>query len=173
MKKFLAEFKEFALKGNVMDMAIGVIIGAAFGNIVTALTENFINPLIALCTGGVTKDENGVMQVVGGKFTVSNVDFNYGAFLSAVVNFLIIALILFIMLKAINGAAEKAKQLALKKAEEGKEDEPAPEDPADIALLKEMVALMKETNPEAAKKVEERRAEALKKAEEEAKAAEK
>jgi|GEM_PF-1333523 len=51
MKKFLQEFKEFALKGNVMDMAVGVIIGAAFGNIVTALTEDFINPLIA-CIGG-------------------------------------------------------------------------------------------------------------------------
>ena len=76
--------------------------------------------------------------------------------------------ILFIMLKAINGAAEKAKKLALKKAEEGKGDEPAPEDPADVALLKEMVALMKETNPDAAKKVEEKRAEALKKAEKEA-----
>ena len=145
MKKFLAEFKEFALKGNVMDMAIGVIIGAAFGNIVTSLTENFINPLIAVIFGG--NSEDGLQ--IGGQFKIAGVVFNYGAFLSAVVNFLIIALILFIMLKAINGAAEKAKQLALKKAEEGKEDEPAPEDPADIALLKEMVALMKETNPDA------------------------
>nr|MCR5129416.1 MscL family protein [Lachnospiraceae bacterium] len=56
MKKFLAEFKEFALKGNVMDMAIGVIIGAAFGNIVKALTDSFINPLIGLVTGGAQKD---------------------------------------------------------------------------------------------------------------------
>ena len=164
MKKFLAEFKEFALKGNVMDMAIGVIIGAAFGNIVTSLTENFINPLIAVIFGG--NSEDGLQ--IGGQFKIAGVVFNYGAFLSAVVNFLIIALILFIMLKAINGAAEKAKQLAMKKAEEGKEDEAAPEDPADIALLKEMVALMKETNPDAAKKVEEKRAEALKKAEKEA-----
>ena len=89
MKKFLQEFKEFALKGNVMDMAIGVIIGAAFGSIVSSLTDNFINPLIAVITGGAEKDENGVMQLVGGKFTINGVDFNYGAFLSAVLNFLI------------------------------------------------------------------------------------
>ena len=50
MKKFLQEFKEFALKGNVMDMAVGVIVGAAFGNIVSSLTDNFINPLIAVIT---------------------------------------------------------------------------------------------------------------------------
>ncbi len=152
MKKFMQEFKEFALKGNVMDMAIGVIIGAAFGNIVTALTDSFITPLIAAVTGGAEKDENGVMQLVGGKFSIAGVDFNYGAFISAVLNFLIIALILFIMLKAINGATEKAKKLAAKKAEEEKKA-PA-EDPADIKLLKEMVAIMKETNPEAAKKAE-------------------
>ena len=59
---FLKEFKEFALKGNVMDMAVGVIIGAAFGNIVTALTDSFINPLIGLVTGGAQKDpETGQM----------------------------------------------------------------------------------------------------------------
>ncbi len=150
MKKFLEEFKAFALKGNVMDMAIGVIIGAAFGNIVTALTENFINPLIAVIFGG--NSEDGVQ--IGGQFKIMGVAFNYGAFLSAVVNFLIIALVLFIMLKAINGATEKAKKLAAKKkAEEEKKPE---EDPADIKLLKEMVAIMKEQNPEAAKKAEEK-----------------
>ncbi|MBO4336585.1 MAG: large conductance mechanosensitive channel protein MscL [Lachnospiraceae bacterium] len=98
MKKFLAEFKEFALKGNVMDMAVGVIIGAAFGNIVTALTDSFITPLIAAITGG--SGEDGVN--VGGQFVVNGVAFTYGAFISAVINFLIIALILFAMLKAVN-----------------------------------------------------------------------
>ena len=147
----MKEFKEFALKGNVMDMAIGVIIGAAFGNIVTALTNSFVNPLISVFTGGVQKDENGVMQVVGGSFEVNGVAFDYGAFISAVINFLIIALILFIMLKAINGATEKAKKLAKKKEEEA----PAPEDPADIKLMKEMLAIMKAQDPEAAKKAEE------------------
>ena len=140
MKKFLEEFKAFALKGNVMDMAIGVIIGAAFGNIVTSLTENFINPLIALITGGAKKDpETGVMQVVGGKFTINNVDFNYGSFISAVINFLVIALILFIMLKAVNGAVAKAAALA-KKEEEAEEE--AAEPSAEEKLLTEIRDLM-------------------------------
>lgn len=117
-KKFMTEFKEFALKGNVMDMAIGVIIGAAFGNIVTSLTDNFINPLIAVVTGGAKKDENGVMQVVGGSFKINGVSFNYGSFISAVINFIVIALILFIMLKAVNTAMEKAAALAKKEEEE-------------------------------------------------------
>lgn len=108
MKKFLEEFKAFALKGNVMDMAVGVIIGAAFGNIVTALTDSFITPLIALITGGSEGD------AVGGAIVVKGVAFTYGAFISAVINFLIIALILFCMLKAIN----KMMELGKKKEEE-------------------------------------------------------
>ena len=134
-KGFLTEFKEFALKGNVMDMAIGVIIGAAFGNIVTALTDSFINPLIAVITGGAEKDENGVMQVVGGTFTVRGVEFTYGAFISAVINFLIIALILFCLIKAVNRAMEIGK----KKAEE----EAAAEPPKEEVLLTEIRDLLK------------------------------
>ena len=143
MKKFLEEFKAFALKGNVMDMSIGVIIGAAFGNIVTSLTDNFINPLIQVCTGGMGED--GV--TIGGSFKISGVSFNYGAFLSAVINFIIMAFILFCLLKAINKAMSIGK-----KAEEAK---PA-EDPADVKLLKELVAIVKEQNPEAAKAAEEK-----------------
>lgn len=135
MKKFLEEFKAFALKGNVMDMAIGVIIGAAFGNIVTALTDNFINPLIAVLTGGVQKDENGVMQVVGGSFTVRGVEFSYGAFISAVINFLIIALILFCLLKAVNKAMAVGKK---------KEEEKPAEPPKEEVLLTEIRDLLKE-----------------------------
>ena len=135
MKKFLEEFKAFALKGNVMDMAIGVIIGAAFGNIVSALTDNFINPLIAVITGGVQKDENGVMQVVGGSFTVRGVEFSYGAFLSAVINFLIIALILFCILKAVNKAMAVGKK---------KEEEKPAEPPKEEVLLTEIRDLLKE-----------------------------
>lgn len=95
MKKFLDEFKEFALKGNVMDMAVGVIIGAAFKDIVTALTSSFINPLIQAITGG-----NGVN--VGGQFTINGAVFTYGAFITAVINFIIMAFILFVMIKAVN-----------------------------------------------------------------------
>jgi large conductance mechanosensitive channel len=137
MKKFLKEFKEFALKGNVMDMAIGVIIGAAFGSIVSALTDNFITPLIAAITGGAEKDENGVMQLVGGKFTVAGVDFNYGAFISAVLNFLIIAIILFCLLKAVNKAMSIGKK---------KEEEKPAEPPKEEVLLTEIRDLLKEQN---------------------------
>ena len=135
MKKFIEEFKAFALKGNVMDMAIGVIIGAAFGSIVTALTDSFINPLIAVITGGAEKDENGVMQVVGGTFTVRGLEFSYGAFISAVINFLIIALILFCLIKAVN----KAMAIGRKKAEE----EAAAEPPKEEVLLTEIRDLLK------------------------------
>ena len=138
MKKFLQEFKEFALKGNVMDMAIGVIIGAAFGNIVSSLTDNFINPLIAVITGGAKKDEHGVMQLVGGKFTIKGIDFNYGSFLSSVLNFIIIALILFCLLKAIN----KAMSVGKKKKEE--EAPKAPEPSKEEVLLTEIRDLLKQ-----------------------------
>lgn len=106
MKKFLQEFKEFALKGNVMDMAVGVIIGAAFQGIVTALTECFINPLIAVCTGG-TSDE-GV--VIGGVFKINGVSFDYGSFISTIINFIILAFILFLMIKAVNKAMNIGKK---------------------------------------------------------------
>ncbi|MBQ5559328.1 MAG: large conductance mechanosensitive channel protein MscL [Lachnospiraceae bacterium] len=101
MKKFVEEFKEFALRGNVMDMAIGVIIGAAFSDIVTSLTDNFINPILKAITAGARYDINDI-----GGFA-SN-------FLSSVVNFIIMAFILFCLLKAIN----KALTIGKKKEEE-------------------------------------------------------
>lgn len=112
MKKFFEEFKKFALKGNVMDLAVGVIIGAAFQNIVTALTGSFINPLIALVTGGVKTDEAGNPIYIGGAFTINGVAFDYGTFLSAVINFLIMALILFLLIKGVNKAMELGKKPA-------------------------------------------------------------
>lgn len=94
MKKFISEFKEFALKGNVMDMAIGVIIGAAFGNIVTALTDCFIQPIIALIGG---TEVHGTIPLGS-----SGQALDYGTFLTAVINFIIMALILFCIIKATN-----------------------------------------------------------------------
>ena len=132
-KGFLTEFKEFALKGNVMDMAIGVIIGAAFGNIVTALTDSFINPLIQAITGG--SGEDGVK--VGGSFTVNGAVFDYGAFMSAVINFLIIALILFCLVKAVNKAMEIGKK---------KEEEKPAEPPKEEVLLTEIRDQLKALN---------------------------
>ena len=102
MKKFIEEFKAFALRGNVMDMAVGVLIGGAFSGIVTSLTDNFINPILNVLTGGKIYS----MEVIAG--FASN-------FLSAVVNFLIMALILFCLLKAIN------KLMNFNKKEETKE----------------------------------------------------
>ncbi|MBQ7962195.1 MAG: large conductance mechanosensitive channel protein MscL [Clostridia bacterium] len=89
MKKFLKEFKEFALKGNVLDLAVGVIIGAAFKDIVTSLTDNFINPILQFITAGdpIETTEIGVYA--------SN-------FVTAVINFIIMAFILFCIVKAIN-----------------------------------------------------------------------
>ena len=105
MKKFMKEFKEFINKGNVLDMAVGVIIGGAFGTIVNALIENIINPLIA-CIGG--NDIGLVVPLIKGQ------SLNIGAFISAIINFLIIALVVFCIVKSAN----KAKELTSKKEEE-------------------------------------------------------
>lgn len=93
MKKFIEEFKAFALRGNVMDMAIGVIIGGAFTSIVTSLTENLINPILGLA-------ENADLSAFTLKIT--GVELKYGAFLTSVINFIIMAFVLFCLLKAVN-----------------------------------------------------------------------
>ena len=95
-KGFFGEFKEFILRGNVMDMAIGVIIGGAFQGIVTALTTDFINPLINGIGGAKVA---GTFKIYGGQVI------KYGDFITAVINFLIMALVLFILLKIANGIA--------------------------------------------------------------------
>lgn len=143
--KLLTEFKEFAIKGNAMSMAVGVIIGGAFQSIVTSLTENFIKPLIAVFTGGVKTDEAGNPQYIGGSFSINGVEFNYGAFLSAVINFLIMAVILFLLVKLMN----KALSIGHKK----KEEEPAAPPPPDpqIVLLTEIRDSLKEQNEKALK----------------------
>ena len=109
MKKFFGEFKEFVMRGNVMDLAVAVIIGAAFGAIVTALCEKIITPLIQLIMG--TIFGKGIDEMT----TVLNVGpIEFGAFASAVINFLIMALIIFILVKAVN----KAMTIGKKKEEE-------------------------------------------------------
>lgn len=87
--KFMEEFKKFALRGNVMDMAVGVIIGGAFSGIVTSLTQNFINPILNELTGAAS-------------YTWQDVGVFASAFLSAVVNFIIMAFILFCLMRGIN-----------------------------------------------------------------------
>ena len=105
---FVKEFKEFAMKGNVMDMAVGVIIGGAFGKIVTSLVDDVLMPIIGMITGGV--DFNGLVAKVG------DATVKYGTFIQNIIDFLIIALCIFCMIKAVN----KMK----------KQEEPAPEAPA-------------------------------------------
>ena len=97
MKKFIEEFKAFALRGNMMDMAVGVIIGSAFSGIVTSLTDNFINPILNLVTGAATYN---LQDVAGFAFN----------FVSALVNFLIMAFVLFCLLKAVNKLASIGKK---------------------------------------------------------------
>ena len=108
MKKFIQEFKEFAVKGNVMDMAVGIIIGGAFTAIVTSLVNDIISPLIGVL---VKMDFNELTA------TILGVEVKYGAFIMAVVNFLIVALVLFSIIKAMN----KASELVKKKEEEAPE----------------------------------------------------
>lgn len=145
-KKFFKEFKEFALQGNVVDMAIGVIIGAAFKDIVTSFTDNFINPLIASIGGA---NIAGSIRLPWVDYTglsleeVQSLSLNYGAFITAVINFIIMAIILFVMLKGINSL----KNIGLKKLKKGEEEEaPAPEpEPSDeVKLLTEIRDALKE-----------------------------
>lgn len=111
MKKFIEEFKAFIARGNVMDMAVGIIIGGAFTSIVTSLVEDIINPLLGLF-GGMNFDRLHV-KLLG------EVTLNYGKFITAVVNFLIMAFIVFLLMKAVNGMGDK-----LTKKEEEKKAEP-------------------------------------------------
>ena len=102
MKKFLEEFKKFALRGNVLDMAIGVIVGGAFTGIVTSLTANFINPLLNLImTGGAGEISDGVAWTLGAAVA---------SFLTTVVNFIITAFVLFVLLKGINRLMTMSKK---------------------------------------------------------------
>ena len=102
MKKFLQEFREFAMHGNVLDMAVGVVIGAAFKAIVDSLVNDIISPLVGL----LFKDNFSNLSI-----TVGSVSIKYGSFINAVVNFLIVAFVLFIVIKAANKTTELRKKL--------------------------------------------------------------
>ena len=130
MKKFLEEFKEFIQQGNVMDMAIGIIIGGAFTAIVTSLVNDIINPFIKLISGGGTEVSGLSIPVPG---TQNGIDF--GAFISAIINFLIIAFIVFFMVKALNKFM-KASKLE-KDKEEAVEEVAAPHCPHCLEEVKE------------------------------------
>jgi large conductance mechanosensitive channel len=127
MKRFMSEFKEFIARGNVMDMAVGVIIGGAFTAIVSSLTDNIINPLITFITGGGI-DMSGALVVPG-----TSIDF--GAFISAIINFLIVALVVFALVKALNKMQAATDKLGKKGTET--EAAPAPTCPYCLEEVKE------------------------------------
>ncbi|MCC6094084.1 MAG: large conductance mechanosensitive channel protein MscL [Eubacterium sp.] len=114
MKGFIKEFKEFISRGNVMDMAVGIIIGSAFTAIVTALVDNVIMPLISVITGGISFDQWNITLGSGKNAPVLGL----GTFIAAVINFLLIALVLFCVIKAMNKMHEGADRLTGKTKEE-------------------------------------------------------
>ena len=138
--KFLQDFKAFAMRGNVMDMAVGVIIGGAFGKIVTSIVNNIIMPPIGVLTGGMDfADLKLVLKdaVKKGDQVVSEaVTINYGQFIQDVVDFLIVAFCIFLMVKGIAA-------LSRKKEEKPAEPAPAPEPSAEEKLLTEIRDLLK------------------------------
>lgn len=131
---FFAEFKAFAMRGNVIDLAVGVVIGAAFGKIVTSLVDQMIMPPIGLLIGGVDfSSYKWVLQAAGadGKGEVA---IQFGAFLNTVIQFAIVALAIFLVVKLMNRLVRK------------QEDAPAPP-PPDVVLLTEIRDLLKNNPP--------------------------
>lgn len=133
----IKEFKDFIAKGNVMDMAVGIIIGAAFTAIVTSLVSDLINPIIGVVTGGIDFS-NLFVNLGAGEFTslaaareAGAPVFAYGAFITAVINFLIIAFVVFLLVKAVN----KVKTAAEKPAEAAPA---APAGPTELDVLMEI-----------------------------------
>lgn len=135
MKKFISEFKDFISRGNVLDMAVGVIIGGAFGKIVTSLVNDIIMPLVGILIGG--HDFSGlVLKINDAKIT-------YGVFIQNVVDFLIVAFCIFVFIKALN----KFKR---KKEKEEVSIEPKKSD--EVLLLEEIRDLLKKEKKPSAKK---------------------
>lgn len=129
---FIQEFKEFAMKGNVVDMAVGVVIGGAFGKIVSSLVGDIIMPIVGVLTGGVnfTDLKITLKEAVG---EIPAVTINYGSFIQVIIDFLIIAFCIFVVIKALN---------KLKKEKPAEPEAPA-EPSEDIKLLSEIRDLLK------------------------------
>ena len=136
---FIQDFKAFALKGNVVDMAVGVIIGGAFGKIVTSIVNNIIMPPIGVITGGVDFTDLKLVikeaEKAGDEVTAEAVTLNYGQFIQDVVDFLIIAFCIFLMVKGIAALSRKKEEPAA--------PAPAPEPSAEEKLLTEIRDLLK------------------------------
>ncbi|NMB37219.1 MAG: large-conductance mechanosensitive channel protein MscL [Bacteroidales bacterium] len=149
MSKFIKEFKEFAMKGNVMDMAIGVVIGAAFGAIVTSLVADLIMPLISWATGGLDFSDwritlRAAIEATETTDAVEGLYISYGNFINVLFNFIIIALSIFLVIKGINKMSNRFESEKAKKEREEAEakakaeaEAPAPES-EEVKILKEI-----------------------------------
>ena len=140
MKKFLEEFKAFAVKGNAVDMAVGVIIGGAFGKIVSSIVDDIIMPPIGWLIGGVNFSDLKVtlpsVEVIAGE-KLQAATINYGNFLQTTLNFLIVAFCVFLLIKVVN-------KVTAKKEEKPAETPKAPEPTQEEKLLTEIRDLLKE-----------------------------
>lgn len=127
MAKLLTEFKEFAVKGNVIDMAVGVVIGAAFGKIISSLVDDLIMPLVGVATGGMNfTDYKWVIQEAvknGEEIIKPEVTLNWGSWIQTIVNFLIVAFCIFIAIKAINKMKRQKEEAPAAPAGPTKEEE--------------------------------------------------
>lgn len=146
MKKFFEEFKAFAMRGNVLDMAVGVVIGGAFGKITTSLVNDIIMPIVSMLTGGVDFSQwklvlKEAVLDAGGAVTSAEVAVNFGNLISVVVDFIIIAFAVFCMVKAINKMHDK---LSKPEPEAEPEPEKEPEPTKEELLLAEIRDLLKE-----------------------------
>ena len=144
MKKFFEEFKAFAMRGNVVDMAVGVVIGGAFGKITTSIVNDIIMPVISLLTGGVDFTEwkcvlkEAVLDAEG-VVTSAEVAVNYGNLISIILDFIIIAFAVFCLVRGLNALHRKKEEPAPEP-----EEEPAPPAPTTEELLAEIRDLLKD-----------------------------
>lgn len=142
MKKFFSDFKAFALKGNIIDMAVGVVIGGAFGKIVSSLVADIITPLIGLLTGNISLAELKLVLAPAvlneaGEVVTPELVLTYGVFLQTVIDFLIIAMSIFIVLRVAMNTHKKIESLK-KKEEEEKAAEPEEEKETELSVLLEI-----------------------------------
>lgn len=141
MKKFFEEFKAFAMRGNVIDMAVGVVIGGAFGKISTSIVNDIIMPIVSMLTGGVDFSAwKWVLKAAEGE--AAEVAINFGNLISVVLDFIIIAFAVFCMVKALNKMHEKLSKPEPKAEEPAPAPEPEPS--AEEKLLTEIRDLLKE-----------------------------
>lgn len=150
MKKFFEEFKAFINKGNVVDMAVGVVVATAFGKITSSLVADIIMPLIGLLTGGISVSDlkyvltPAVLDEAGAVISPENA-IRYGAFIQFVIDFLIIALAVFVFVKVLNSAKNLRKKEEVV-VEEAPAPAPEPEPTKEEVLLAEIRDLLKEKN---------------------------